>query len=241
MDTQSQADVDPAPGAVAEGTPSDASTRATPVSSLLREIARAMQTAAKRERERIDAGMGVEETAQVEKIQARAADEAAALRTGADDDVELVNAWYEDETRRIREEADRRIEDRRQPARAVDHAAWLADRGGDRVGPSSRSRTTGRRSVPSSGAWPTNRIRAAIARLAGTLPEPPDLDEARAEARSRAMKAIEVQAAAEPPAPTAATPRTTTPAPERTSSHPPRRTSGSPTPAPRPPSTSWSR
>ena len=72
-----------------------------------------MQTAAKRERDRIDAGMGVEETAQVEKIQARAADEAAALRTGADDDVEFVNAWCVDETRRIREEADRRIEERR--------------------------------------------------------------------------------------------------------------------------------
>ena len=35
---------------------------------------------------------------------------------------------------------------------------------------------------------------SGIARLAGTLPEPPDLDGARADARSKAMKAIEVQA-----------------------------------------------
>ena len=43
---------------------------------------------------------------------------------------------------------------------------------------------------------------SSIARLAGTLPEQPDIDAARADARSRAMQALEVAATAEPPAPT---------------------------------------
>ena len=205
MDTQIQADEDPAPGAVAEGTPSDATTRATPVSTLLREIARAMQTAAKRERERIDAGMGVEETAQVEKIHARAADEAAALRTGADDDVELVNAWCVDETRRIREEADRRIEERRSRLEQsnTQHGSLIeAEIESVHVAVQDYRDSLG----AFFGRLADEPDPSGIARLAGTLPEPPDLDEARADARSKAMKAIEVQAAAEPLAPTDETP-----------------------------------
>ena len=87
--------------------------RPTHVSSLLDEIARAMQAAADRERERIHAGVGEQEIAQVEKIHARAAAETDALRKCADDDVVLVNAWCEEQIRRIRAKADRRIEDRR--------------------------------------------------------------------------------------------------------------------------------
>ncbi|HEY6570168.1 MAG TPA: hypothetical protein VIZ22_07765, partial [Candidatus Limnocylindrales bacterium] len=41
---------------------------------------------------------------------------------------------------------------------------------------------------------------SAIARLAGTLPEPPDLDAARADARSLAIEALGAETAAEPPA-----------------------------------------
>ena len=42
---------------------------------------------------------------------------------------------------------------------------------------------------------------SAIARLAGTLPVPPNLDEVRADARVLAMQALEQEAAAETPAP----------------------------------------
>lgn len=200
MDMQRHADEIPVPSAVAEDKPPEAATRPTPVSSLLREIARAMQTAAKRERDRIDAGMGVEETAQVEKIQARAAEEAAALRTGADDDVASVNAWYEDEIRRIREEADRRIADRRQGLELsiTQHASLIAAE----TESVHRAIQDYRASLGDFfGRLADEQDPSAIARLAGTLPEQPDIDAARADARSKAMHALEVATAAEPPAP----------------------------------------
>ncbi len=205
MDMQRHADEIPVPSAVAEDKPPETATRATPVSSLLREIARAMQTAAKRERDRIDAGMGVEETAQVEKIQARAADEAAALRTGADDDVASVNAWYEDEIRRIREEADRRIADRRQRLELsiTQHGSLIAAE----TESVHRAIQDYRASLGDFfGRLADEQDPSAIARLAGTLPEQPDIDAARADARSRAMQALEVAATAEPPAPRNAEP-----------------------------------
>jgi hypothetical protein len=200
MDMQRHADEIPVPSAVAEDKPPEPAARTAPVSSLLREIARAMQTAAKRERDRIDAGMGAEETAQVEKIQARAAEEAAALRTGADDDVASVNAWYEDEIRRIRDEADRRIADRRQRLELsiTQHGSLIAAET-DSV---HRAIQDYRASLGDFfGRLADEQDPSAIARLAGTLPEQPDIDAARADARSRAMQALEVVAPAEAPAP----------------------------------------
>ena len=87
--------------------------RPSSLEALKAEIARAMQVAADRERERIDAGVGEDESAQVEKILARAAAEAAELSKHADEDVSLVNVWYESEVKRIRKEADRQIDERR--------------------------------------------------------------------------------------------------------------------------------
>jgi hypothetical protein len=206
MDIQVHADDIPVPSAAAEDKPPEAATGATPVSSLLREIARAMQTAAKRERDRIDAGMGVEETAQVEKIQARAAEEATALRTGADDDVAGVNAWYEDEIRRIREEADRRIADRRRRLElsVAQHGSLIAAE----TESVHRAIQDYRASLGDFfGRLADEQDPSAIARLAGTLPEQPDIDAARADARSRAMQAIEAGAATAPPAPNDGAPR----------------------------------
>ena len=198
MDTQIQADTIPAPDADAEGTPP---TRARPVAALLEEIGRAMQVAAARERERIDAGMGEEETVQVEKIQTRAGGEVAALRKGADDDVELVRGWCEDEIRRVREEADRRIEERR------GRLELSITQHGSLIEAEVKSVHVAVQDYRDSlGAFfdrlADERDPSAIARLAGTLPEPPDLDEARADARSHAMQALGSEAAEEPPAPT---------------------------------------
>ena len=200
MDTQLQPDVIPAPDAVAEGTPPDAVKRATPVSALLGEIAGAMQVAAARERERIDAGMGEAETVQVDKIQARAAAETAALRKAADDDVELVNVWREEEIGRIREAADRRIEDRRSRLEesVTQHGSMIeAEIQSVHVAVQGYRDTLG----VFFGRLADERDPSAIARLAGTLPEPPDLDAARADARSLAIEAIVAETAAEPPAP----------------------------------------
>ncbi len=200
MDTQLQADVISAPGAFAEGTAPETATVATPASTLLGEIARAMQAAAGRERERIDASMGVEETVQVEKIHARAGAEVAALRKGADDDVELVNGWCVEETRRIREEADRRIADRRSRLEQsiTQHGSLIeAEVQSVHIAVGDYRDTL----AVFFGRLADEPDPSAIARLAGTLPEPPDLDATRADARSRAMQALEAEAAVEPPAP----------------------------------------
>ena len=148
-----------------------------------------MQAAAERERERIDAGMGEVETIQVAKIQTRAGEEVAALRKGADDDVELVNGWREAEMRRIQEAADRRIEERRGRLEQsiTQHGSLIeAEIQSVHVAVQDYRDSLG----AFFGRLAEERDPSAIARLAGTLPESPDLDEARADARSNAMLAI---------------------------------------------------
>ena len=174
--------------------------RPSSLASLKAEIARAMQVAADRERERIESGVGADETAQVEKIVGRAAAEAAELSKHADEDVSLVDAWYRDEVKRIRTEADRRIEDRRTTLeQSLTHHGSLIEAEIESV------HTAVQDYRGSLGAFfgrlAEEKEPSAIARLAGDLPDPPDLDEVRAEARSTAMQALE-QGPAETPDPT---------------------------------------
>ena len=110
--------LDPAAAAAGDGAQdadgaAAAGRRPSRVTLLLAEIARAMQAAAAQERERIHAGVGEDEGAQIEKVRARATAEAAALRKDADDDGRLVQSWCDEEIRRIRLEAERRIAERR--------------------------------------------------------------------------------------------------------------------------------
>jgi hypothetical protein len=164
--------------------------RPSSLAVLKAEIARAMQVAADRERERIDAGMGEEETAQVEKIFARASAEAAELSRQADEDVSVVNAWYKDEVRRIRAEADRQIDDRRAGLElSLTHHGSLIEAEIDSV----HIAVQGYRGSLNAffRRLAEERDPSAIARLAGDLPDPPDLDDIRAEARSAAMQALE--------------------------------------------------
>ena len=182
---------------IADDTAPAVARRPTSLDMLKAEIARAMQVAADRERERIDAGMGEEESAQVEKILARAAAEAAELSKHADEDVNLVNAWYKDEVKRIRAEADRQIDDRRSGLeQSLAHHGSLIDAEIESV----HVAVQGYRSSLGGffGRMAEEKDPSAIARLAGDLPDPPDLDEVRAEARSGAMQALEAEAAPEP-------------------------------------------
>ena len=150
-----------------------------------------MQVAADRERERIDASVGEEETAQVEKIVGRAAAEAAELSKHADGDVSLVNAWYKDEVKRIRTEADRKIDDRRATLeQSITHHGSLIEAEIESVHLAVQGATAGRPTILP-GRLSEERDPSAIARLAGDLPDPPDLDDVRAEARSAAMQALE--------------------------------------------------
>jgi hypothetical protein len=168
----------------------------TPVSSLLAEIARAMQAAAAHERERIDAGVGEEEASQIEKVHARATAESAALRKGADDDVALVESWCVEQLRLIRAEADRRIGDRRSRLEQsiTQHGSFI-----EAEIQSVHGAVQGYRDTLDEffARMADEGDPSAIARLAGTLPDPPDLDAVRADARSLAMKTLEEESAAE--------------------------------------------
>lgn len=173
--------------------------RPSSLALLKAEIARAMQVAADRERERIDAGMGEEETAQVEKIFSRASAEAAELSRHADEDVGQVNAWYKDQVKRIRAEADRQIDDRRAGLeQSLTHHGSLIEAEIESV----HVAVQGYRGSLNAffGRLAEERDPSAIARLAGDLPDPPDLDDVRAEARSAAMQALE-QGGTETPEP----------------------------------------
>jgi hypothetical protein len=164
--------------------------RPSSLAVLKAEIARAMQAAADRERERIDAGMGEEETAQVEKIFSRASVEAAELSRHADEDVSHVNAGYKDEVKRIRGEADRQIDDRRAGLeQSLTHHGSLIEAEIESV----HIAVQGYRGSLNAffDRLAVEKDPSAIARLAGDLPDPPDLDDVRAEARSAAMEALE--------------------------------------------------
>jgi len=182
-------------GPDAHGGSPGAGRRPPHVSALLAEIARAMQAAAAQERERIHAGLGDEESSQIEKVRARATAEAAALRKGADADVQAVQAWCEEEINRIRLEAERRITERRDELdqSITQHGSLIETEiqsvhgavGGYRGTLDAFFARLAEEGDPS-----------AIAGLAGTLPDPPDLDAVRADARSQAMKALEEAASA---------------------------------------------
>jgi hypothetical protein len=176
--------------------------RPTLVSLLLSEIARAMQVAAEQERERIDSSVGEDETAQIEKIHVRAAVESDELKKQADEDVRLVEAWREDQIQRVREDADRQIDDRRgRLEQSLTHHGSLIQTEVQSV----QVAVQGYRASLGAffGRLSEAKDPSAIARLAGTLPDPPDLQEVRADARSGAMKEIEQNSAAETSDPTA--------------------------------------
>ena len=185
--------VEPSPGADAQdaaGTAASAGRRQTQVSALLAEIARAMQVAAAQERDRIHAGMAEEETAQVEKVRTRATAESAALRKGADDDMRNVESWCDEQIRKIRLEAEHRIAGRRTELEhsVTQHGALI-----ETEVQSVHGAVQGYRDSLDAffARMAAEGDPSAIAGLAGTLPDPPDLDVVRADARSRAMRALE--------------------------------------------------
>ncbi len=184
------------PGTIVVGDVPAIMRRPTPLISLKSEMARAMQVVADKERERIDAGVGDEETAHVARIHVRAAAEATQLRKHADEDVDLVNAWFDDQVKQLREAADHQIADRRQGlADSLTHHASLIDAEVQSV----HAAVEGYRSSLDTffGRLAAEPDPGVIARLAGTLPDLPELDSVRADARAQAMRDIAQKATTE--------------------------------------------
>jgi len=112
-------------GANGAGEPSPrASRRDNP---LVIGLVKAMREAARATREETTARMRAEATARIEEIRSGSVAEAAALRKRADDDALGIREWSKAEIARIRDEAEKRIADRRaELARETDaHAGGI--------------------------------------------------------------------------------------------------------------------
>lgn len=157
--------------------------------AFLAELARAMQAAAERERERIDEVVTKEAAEQVEKSRSRAAAETEELRRLAEEDVARIKASSRAEIERIRRDADRRTDERRKNLEAylAKHESIIATEI-DGVGAAIRGYhdALDRFFVD----FTSSTDPADIARRAGSLPAPPDLDVVRATARVNAVAAL---------------------------------------------------
>jgi hypothetical protein len=149
-------------------------------------LAKAMHAAADQERERLAVVVEEDGAVHVERARARASVEAEELRRLADEDLERISEWTAAEIERIHTEAARRADERRS---ALDdylrrHEAIIDTeiQGVDGALAGYRETLEQFFSELTASTDP-----AEIARRAGTLPPPPDLDEVRASARAEAV------------------------------------------------------
>jgi hypothetical protein len=154
--------------------------------SFLAQLARAMQAAAELERERIAAVVADHAAEHVEKTQTRAAAETEELRRLAEEDIDRIQTWLADETERIRREADRRTEEHRNDLEALlaQHDSIIATEI-DSIGAAVRDYRSTLDQFFDALRGATNPV--DIARRAGSLPAPPDLDDVRGAARASAV------------------------------------------------------
>jgi hypothetical protein len=174
-------------------------TRASVTHGFLVELAKAMHAAADQERERMESVVADEGAAHVERARARASIEAEELRRIADEDLDQISDWSAAEIERIHKEAARRAEERRS---ALDdyiqqHEAIIDTeiQGVDSALAQYRLTLQQFFSELTASTDP-----AEIARRAGTLPPPPDLDEVRANARAAAVGRLARESAPDGPA-----------------------------------------
>lgn len=169
----------------------------------LAELAVAMRATAQKERERIAARVADDAAAHVEKVRARAAIETDELKRLAEEDVQHIQEWSASEMERIRAEADKKIEDRRSSLEEYlqQHDSIIdTEIEGVKAAVSDYSATLDRYFEELSQSDDPSTI---VAR-AEALPAPPDLDQVRAQARSRAVAAFaaaDEPQAAQPAAP----------------------------------------
>jgi hypothetical protein len=155
----------------------------------LAELARAMQAAAVRERDRIAQIVAQDAAEHVEKARTMAAAEAQELSRLADADVARIKEWSKTEIERIRLDADRRTDERRKSLEVylAKHESIIATEiGGVDVAIRRYRAELDRFFDELTGS--TNP--ADIVRRADSLPTPPDLDEVRATARAGAVEEL---------------------------------------------------
>jgi hypothetical protein len=160
------------------------------IPSFLAGLAQAMHAAASSERERIADVVAADARTQVEKARARAAIEADALRRSADEDIHGIDAWASRQVKRVRREAARRTKERRADLASYleRHEAIIAiEIAGVETAVAEYSAALDRFVEDLIGSYDPGEI----ARLADSVPTPPDLDDARARARSGAVAAYE--------------------------------------------------
>lgn len=167
-----------------EGGGAQGRTELTP--TFLTELAHAMQAAADRERERIASVVADDAAQHVEKVRGRAAVETEELRRLAEEDVQRIEEWSAAEIERVRAEAARRVEDRRSSLEDYlkQHDAIIdTEIEGVQAAVREYEGTLDR----FFGDMANSDDPSDIARRAGTLPPPPNLDEVRAAARAAAV------------------------------------------------------
>ena len=154
--------------------------------AFLAELARAMQAAAVRERDRIAEVVAQDAAEHVEKARTRAAAEAEELSRLAEADVARIKDWSKTEIERIRRDADRRTDERRKSLEVflAKHESIISTEIGGVDVAIRRYRAELDRFFDelTSSTNPTE-----IVRRADSLPTPPDLDEIRAAARAGAV------------------------------------------------------
>lgn len=165
------------------------------VPGFLSELATAMQGVAQRERERLAALVADDAAVHIERARADGTGEAEGFRRMADDDVARIEQWADGEVERIRADAARRIAERRAglDATLVQHEAVIQAEidGVERAVVDYDDRLERFVAGLADTGDPEH-----IARLAATLPRPPDLADVRATARAAAMSGIAERSAA---------------------------------------------
>jgi hypothetical protein len=156
------------------------------VPSFLAELTRAMQAAAEQMRAHIDADVADDAAEEIERARARGAIEADELRRLADQDIGGIDAWLAAEIERVRGEAARRIDERRSElaSHLAKHDSIIdAEVDGVEAAVGDYRSTLDMFFAELKGADDP----AELARRAGSLPAPPDLESVRGAARADAV------------------------------------------------------
>ena len=163
-----------------------AASHSSVVPSFLAELTRAMQGAAEQMRAHIDADVAEDAAEEIDKARARGAIEADEMRRLADEDIWGIDAWLTAETEQVRGEAARRTDERRRELQShlAKHDSIIAT---EVDGVEAAVVEYGSTLDTFFAELKEADDPAELARRAGSLPAPPDLESVRGAARADAV------------------------------------------------------